>query len=142
MNASSSVFLALSMILAACGPGTLGKPATVDPSASASEARVHSVREILNGTQGIGVAVDVRGRCVRLDEKLAFGSPPRTRSDWQLRDEEETNTAIWISGSRPRDCGYDQGSTAAVTVRAQIVEDSVVQEGGVKVARRYLSLIE
>lgn len=105
---------------------------------SAGTARVFDVREILAGAAAVDAAVSVRGTCIRMDEKAAFGPSPTSRSDWQMRDGVQPESAIWVVGERPADCGYDKGSAAPVTIRALVARDTVRQMSGAGVARWYL----
>lgn len=123
-------------MLAACARAQSGSQPS--SGSSATTARVVEVAEILDGNAKVSEAVSVRGTCIRMDEKVAFGAAPSTRSDWQMRDVTQTQRAIWVVGKRPSDCGYDTGSAAPVTIGAMVALDTVPQVSGAGVPRWYL----
>lgn len=123
-------------LLAACARVQSGSQP--GPESSAAASGVRDVREILAGAVAVDATVSVQGTCIRMDEKVAFGPAPITRSDWQMRDVAQAQQAIWVVGERPVDCGYDKGSATPVTILAVVARDTVRQVSGAGVARWYL----
>jgi hypothetical protein len=130
----------LAALAAACTPpqtpAPAGPPADAQPSAQMPAPRgdtvtVHAL--VAEPARYEGRTVVVRGRCLGWNGP-ALGTGPITRSDWQLGDGDE---AVWVSGPYPAGCGGQGGG--AVTVRAEVVVDTVTQRGtGERRVRAYL----
>lgn len=133
------IFACAAAMLAACARAQSGSPPA--SGSTAASARVVEVVEILDGNTKVNEAVSVRGTCIRMDEKVAFGPAPSSRSDWQMRDTMQSQRAVWVVGARPSDCGYDKGSAEPVTIRAIVARDTVQQVGGAGVPRWYLQRV-
>ncbi len=83
------------IILGACRSANGGGAQTPAPGPP-TNATVH---ELLASNALVGRMVEVTGRCLGYSSPtVAQGSPPVTRSDWQLEDGGE---AIWVTGPMP-----------------------------------------
>jgi hypothetical protein len=83
--------------------------------------------------------VEVQGRCLPPSATTALGEAPRSASDWQLRDLQDAQTAIWVSGTRPASCEGTAVDTATHVVRARVYIDTVrVEAENTRRARLYL----
>lgn len=70
----------------------------------------------------VGRLVSVSGRCLGWTGP-ALGSPPLTRSDWQLEDRGE---AVWVSARLPQDCaGPGGGLRPVVRFTGRVLLDTV-----------------
>jgi hypothetical protein len=118
-------------ILAACHPGSNGSPA---PSGSPLSTTVHAV---LTTPSLVGRTVEVTGRCLGYaSPTIAKGSPPLTRSDWQLEDRGE---ALWVSGPLPAGCTSTTPAPAPGPVTAIVAQDTLPGLGGqAPTPRQYL----
>lgn len=122
-------YLLLTLIAAAaCQPansGTVPAPQKV------------SVHDVLTRPSLVGKAVEVTGRCLGYSvPTLAKGSPPVTRSDWQLEDQGE---AVWVTGPLPEGCTSTSPAEAASTISATVAQDTMPGFGGQQpVTRQYL----
>jgi len=96
-----------------------------------------SVHDVLTRPSLVGKAVEVTGRCLGYSvPTVAKGSPPVTRSDWQLEDQGE---AVWVTGSMPDGCTGTTPAEAPSTITALVAQDTMPGLGGQKpVARQYL----
>lgn len=96
-----------------------------------------SVHDVLTTPSLVGKAVDVTGRCLGYSvPTVAKGSPPVTRSDWQLEDQGE---AVWVSGPMPRGCSPTAPAESASTISALVAQDTMTALGGAQpVLRQYL----
>jgi hypothetical protein len=96
-----------------------------------------SVHDVLTSPSLVGKAVEVTGRCLGYSvPTLAIGSPPVTRSDWQLEDQGE---AVWVTGSMPDGCTATTPAGSASTISALVAQDTMPGLGGQKPAvRQYL----
>jgi hypothetical protein len=96
-----------------------------------------SVHDVLTRPALVGKAVEVTGRCLGYSvPTVAKGSPPVTRSDWQLEDQGE---AVWVTGPMPDGCTATTPAPAASTISALVAQDTMPGLGGQKpVARQYL----
>ena len=105
-------------------------PAPADPAAV-------TVHEVLTTPALVGRLVRVTGRCLGYAEPLlAKGSPPRTRSDWQLEDGGE---ALWVTGPFPEGCTATTPANGTSQVRGVVAHDTLLAlGGGAPVARQYL----
>ena len=83
--------------------------------------------------------VEVQGRCLPAAATTALGEAPRSASDWQLQDLQESATAVWVSGSRPAGCAGEAKDTTTYVVRARVFIDTVrVEAENTRRARLYL----
>ena len=114
--------------LAACHPANSG---------SAPAPLKVSVHEVLTTPSLVGKAVEVSGRCLGYSvPTLAKGSPPVTRSDWQLEDKGE---AVWVNGPMPEGCTATTPAESASTISALVAQDTLpILGGGKPEARQYL----
>jgi hypothetical protein len=110
------------------------------PPAVLAAAQPLEITAILRSPLRDGVRISVRGRCLRLTASVAFGPPPRTRSDWQLGDAADSSVAIWVSGPRPRGCDTASGSREISILSATLASDTVSMFSGAPRARRFLEL--
>jgi hypothetical protein len=119
---------ALLIALAACHPANGGSVPTPQKV---------SVRDVLTTPSLVGKAVEVTGRCLGYSvPTVAKGSPPVTRSDWQLEDQGE---AVWVNGPMPQGCSATTPAESASTVSARVAQDSLATLGGAKpTLRQYL----
>lgn len=116
------------MALAACHPANGG---------SVPAPQKVSVHDVLTTPALVGKAVEVTGRCLGYSvPTVAKGSPPVTRSDWQLEDKGE---AVWVNGPMPQGCAPTAPAESASTISALVSQDSLTMLGGQKpVLRQYL----
>ena len=96
-----------------------------------------SVHDVLTRPALVGKAVEVTGRCLGYSvPTVAVGSPPVTRSDWQLEDQGE---AVWVTGSLPQGCTATTPAESASTISAVVAQDTMPGLGGqTPVPRQYL----
>lgn len=106
-------------------------------SGSAPVPEKVSVHDVLTRPALTGKAVEVTGRCLGYSvPTLAKGSPPVTRSDWQLEDQGE---AVWVNGPLPDGCTATTPAESASTIAAMVAQDTMVALGGQERAlRQYL----
>ena len=97
-----------------------------------------SISSILRSTAANGTPVLVRGICLARAAHAAFGPPPRTRSDWQLRAVTDSTVGIWVTGPRPAGCTPEQGGVGPIALRAMLESDTVAALATAPRARRYL----
>ena len=121
------------IILGACRSANGGGAQTPAPGAPTT-ATVH---ELLASNALVGRMVEVTGRCLGYSSPtVAQGSPPVTRSDWQLEDGGE---AIWVTGPMPDGCTATEPATEPSTIQATVAQDELPDLGGYgKTMRRYL----
>ncbi|MEO8138134.1 MAG: hypothetical protein ABI742_00750 [Gemmatimonadota bacterium] len=124
-------YLLAAALLAGCHPGGNGAPA---PAGGPLKTTVHAV---LTTPSLTGRMVEVNGRCLGYSAPtIAKGSPPLTRSDWQLEDQGE---AIWVSGPLPAGCTSTTPASAPGLVTATVAQDTLPGLGGQSAApRQYL----
>jgi hypothetical protein len=130
--------------VAACRPAPAGSIGTTTsdtgntpvPGGARRDSLV-TVAELLDGTEHVGKTVRVAGRCLGYRvPAVAQGTPPRSRSDWQLED---AGRAIYVVGALPAGCSGSQGSDARITVTGRVEQDTMPALGGsVGATRRYL----
>ena len=121
----------LAVVVAACHQNN-GAGAPPPSGGGPTTATVH---EILTTPALVGRTVDVTGRCLGYSAPfIAKGSPPLTRSDWQLEDQGE---AVWVSGALPTGCSATQPAVGRSTISAVVAQDTLsgLGMGGV---RQYL----
>jgi hypothetical protein len=96
-----------------------------------------SVHDVLTRPSLTGKAVEVTGRCLGYSvPTVAKGSPPVTRSDWQLEDQGE---AVWVNGEMPAGCSATTPAESASTIAAMVAQDTMPSLGEQKPAlRQYL----
>ena len=96
-----------------------------------------SIAQILGSSAWNGTTVTVSGVCLGYRvPPVAVGSPPRTRSDWQL---EAGGKAIYVTGPLPSGCSATEGSSTAMTISALVQEDTLRALGNNPAqSRRYL----
>jgi hypothetical protein len=118
-------------IVAGCHPSSSGTPS---PQGGPLQTTVHA---LLTTPSLVGRLVEVRGRCLGYaSPTIAKGTPPVTRSDWQLEDNGE---AIWVSGPLPAGCTSTTPAAAPGPVTATVAQDTVPGLGGqVDTPRQYL----
>jgi hypothetical protein len=131
--------LALAIAVPACHPSKVAEEPHRADSVQGGPNRVYSVAALLQ-EERIPARVDIDGVCLRIDAKVAVGPPPITRSDWQLRDTADTTKAIWVTGPRPPDCGYESGSASSVRLQASVQTDSVRTIDQRVTRRRFLTV--
>ena len=101
-----------------------------------ADVREVTIRQLLDSDSLVGVQVHVAGRCLGYSAQVAVGSPPLTRSDWQLEDGE---LAIYVSGPLPSGCSATAGSSDRITVTAIVAQDTLSPLGNRRaMPRRYL----
>ena len=101
-----------------------------------ADVREVTIRQLLDSDSLVGVQVRVSGRCLGYSAQIAVGSPPLTRSDWQLEDGE---VAIYVSGPLPSGCSATAGSSDRITVTAIVAQDTLSPLGNRRaMPRRYL----
>jgi hypothetical protein len=117
--------------LAGCQPKNQSTPAPVGQPVKAT------VHEVLSGGNLRGQMVEVTGTCLGYSAPtIARGSPPLTRSDWQLEDQGE---AVWVSGPLPEGCTATTPATGPGSITALVAEDTLPGlGGGAPSPRRYL----
>lgn len=113
---------------AACHPAKGGSVPT--------PARV-SVHDVLTTPSLAGKTVEVTGRCLGYSvPTIAKGTPPVTRSDWQLEDRGE---AVWVTGGLPPGCTATTPAESVSTISAVVAQDTTAGLGGQgSVVRQYL----
>ena len=111
---------------------TAAADALATPSSDSLEV---SIRELVNGAVQVGKIVRTRGQCIGYATPVAEGSPPRTRSDWQLED---GGIAVWVVGAFPPGCTGAGGDGTFITVSGLVAEDTVVVLNGPAHVRRFL----
>ena len=124
--------LAFPVVGAVCHPANAGTPAP------AGQGRRHAtVHEVLTDARLVGSTLDVTGHCLGYSTPtIAKGSPPLTRSDWQLEDAAE---AAWVSGPLPQGCTATEPSPGPVTITARVARDTLQGlGGGAPIPRQYL----
>lgn len=96
-----------------------------------------SVHDVLTTPTLTGKAVEVTGRCLGYSvPTVAKGSPPVTRSDWQLEDQGE---AVWVNGPLPDGCTATTPAESASTISAVVAQDTLPGLGGQQpMVRQYL----
>lgn len=95
-----------------------------------------TVAQVLNSPALVGWRVKVTGRCLGYGTPKAVGTPPLTRSDWQMED---GAAAIWVSGPLPPGCSVTEGSTTSSTIQAVVYQDTISMKSAPEVkTRRYL----
>ena len=130
------LWVALGMSAACSSVQRKENTAAVDTLAAPSSSRLEvSVRELVNGAVHVGKVVRTRGQCIGYSTPVAEGSPPRTRSDWQLEDD---GIAVWIVGAFPTGCTGAGGDGTIITVSGLVAEDTVVALNGRAHVRRFL----
>ena len=124
-------YLIAAAMVAGCHPGSNGAPA---PAGGPLQTTVHAV---LTTPSLTGRTVEVNGRCLGYSAPtIAKGSPPLTRSDWQLEDQGE---AIWVSGPLPAGCTSTTPASAPGLVTANVAQDTLPGLGGQSATpRQYL----
>jgi hypothetical protein len=121
------------IIMGACRSANGGSAQTPAPGPP-TPATVH---DRLASDALVGRVVEVTGRCLGYSSPtVAKGSPPVTRSDWQLEDGGE---AIWVSGPLPEGCTATEPAANPGTIQATVAQDELPDLGGYgKTTRRYL----
>ena len=96
-----------------------------------------TVHALLASNALVGKMVEVTGRCLGYSSPtVAQGSPPVTKSDWQLEDGGE---AIWVTGPMPEGCTATEPAADPSTIQATVAQDELPGLGGYgKTERRYL----
>lgn len=98
------------------------------PAPAGDGIPVVTVREVLTQPSLTGRTVQVTGRCLGYSTPtIAKGSPPRTRSDWQLEDGGE---AVWVTGALPEGCTATTPAAGPGTIRASVAQDTLQPLGG------------
>ena len=120
--------------------GTLAPPprdTTVVLSPSGSPIHTATVEEILASSALVGKTVRVTGTCLGYGgPRVAYGNPPRTRSDWQLVSR---GLGVYVTGPTPAGCSATAGSTETSIIVATVVEDTLPALGANPARpRRYL----
>ena len=118
--------------LAACHPAKQSAPAP-----TGSDPRTATVHQVLTDATLVGLRVEVMGKCLGYSSPtIAKGSPPLTRSDWQLEDRGE---AVWVSGAMPEGCSATEPAQSASAITAYVAQDTLRAFGGAPAEpRRYL----
>lgn len=108
-----------------------------DEATGATAGATVTVDAILSTASLTGKVVRVTGTCLGYRvPPVAMGSPPRTRSDWQL---EAAGQAVYVTGPLPSTCDPGVGSTSPMTMVATVREDTLAASGGKPLTpRRYL----
>ena len=117
---------------AACRPAQGGEAPA--PNGGPTSVTVH---QVLTTASLAGKSVSITGTCLGYSvPTVAKGPPPVTRSDWQLEDQGE---AVWVTGPLPSGCQATMASAGAVTITAEVGQDTLPALGGqAGVVRRYL----
>lgn len=106
-------------VAAGCHPANTGS--------TPAPAKV-SVHEVLTTPSLVGKSVEVTGRCLGYSvPTVAKGSPPVSRSDWQLEDQGE---AVWVNGPLPTGCTATTPAESAGTITARVAQDTTAGLGG------------
>jgi hypothetical protein len=118
--------------LAACHPAKQDTP--TPRGGDPGKATVH---QVLTDATLVGLRVEVVGTCLGYSSPtIAKGSPPLTRSDWQLEDQGE---AVWVSGPMPEGCTATEPAQSASAITAYVAQDTLEAFGGAPAEpRRYL----
>ncbi len=118
--------LCVALLLAAstaCQPRNQSTPAPVG-----GDPEIATVHEVLTDGSLVGRTVAVTGTCLGYSTPtIAKGSPPLTRSDWQLEDQGE---AVWVSGPMPSGCSATEPASARGTITATVGQDTLPGLGG------------
>ncbi len=110
----------IAFLLAACRPANSGGQIP-------SPLRV-TVHDVLTQPGLVGKTVVVSGRCLGYSvPTVAAGSPPITRSDWQLEDGGE---AVWVTGPLPEGCSATAGAATRTELTAAVAQDTLPALGG------------
>lgn len=111
-------------------------PISVLPRGDTAAGQPATVQEIVVSEELVGKRVRVTGRCLGYSTPVTVGSPPRTRSDWQL---EADGFAVYVTGPLPTGCSVTEGSKEVTTILALVVEDTLPARGERPATpRRYL----
>lgn len=96
-----------------------------------------SVHDVLTTPALVGKSVEVTGKCLGYTvPTIAKGSPPVSRSDWQL---ENGGEAVWVNGPLPAGCTATTPAESASTIAAVVAQDTMPGLGGKAGAtRQYL----
>jgi hypothetical protein len=90
---------------------------------AAPEPQRVTVHDVLTRPSLVGRRVTVTGRCLGYTvPTVAQGSPPVTRSDWQLEDRGE---AVWVSGPLPEGCTATTAASGPSTIVATVAQDTL-----------------
>ncbi len=103
------------------------------PKPGASLPQV-TVAAVLDQDSLVGRRVRVGGDCLRQGAGLVEGSPPVSRSDWELGHE---GRAVWVAGQRPVGCTIIQ-PREAVTIEALVAVDTLKRLDRTTRVRHYL----
>ncbi|HXG43459.1 MAG TPA: hypothetical protein VNJ71_01745 [Gemmatimonadales bacterium] len=121
MRAALAAGLSLGL-LGGCQPAKAGAGAP-------SPLRV-TVQDVLTQPGLVGKTVVVSGTCLGYSvPTIAVGSPPVTRSDWQLED---AGDAVWVTGPLPEGCTATGGATGRTRITAAVAQDTLPGLGGEK----------
>ncbi len=128
-----AMMLSLALVAGAsdCHRGGAGAAA---PAGGTTPTTVHA---ILTTPALVGRVVEVSGRCLGYSTPtVAKGSPPLTRSDWQLEDQGE---AVWVSGPLPSGCTSTTPATSPGLITGTVAQDTLPGLGGqAPTPRQYL----
>jgi len=107
------------------------------PAPAGSDPVKVTVHDVLTDATLVGRAVEVTGTCLGYSTPtIAKGSPPLTRSDWQLEDQGE---AVWVSGPMPPGCSATEPAVSPSTITARVAQDTLPGLGGqAATVRQYL----
>lgn len=96
-----------------------------------------TVRSILEDPSSIGTTVRLTGMC-SVFGSLAEGTPPVTRSDWQLS---QSGVAIYVTGRPPAGCAMGS-SPKEVTITARVLQDTLpANPARPRRPRQYLEIV-
>jgi hypothetical protein len=85
------------------------------------------LRDVAAGAVEAGRSIRVRGTCIGYARVVAAGPQPRTRSDWQLVDDD---VALWVVGPYPDGCSGTIPSDAPGTYTMVVAADTLPALGG------------
>ena len=95
---------------------------------AAPEPQRVTVHDVLTRSNLVGRRVAITGRCLGYTvPTIAQGSPPVTRSDWQLEDGGE---AVWVTGPLPEGCSATTAAPGPSSITATVAQDTLPALGG------------
>ena len=115
-------------------------PRVADTPQKAAASQANSVASTTASSASDGAVVILRGLCLPRAAHIAFGAPPRTRSDWQLGDLRDSTSALWVSGPRPSGCSPEQGGSGPVAIQGTLATDTVKMLSGPPTLLRFVLL--
>ena len=119
---------------ATAAPGDVLAPGDSVPGAGSvpqvptgEKPRLVPLQELLAGGAQPGERVRVEGLCIGYARVVAAGPQPRTRSDWQLVQDD---AAVWVAGPYPAGCSGTEPAQAPGTYTVVVAVDTLAALGG------------